>query len=51
LLGKGVLGLAENPAEVGFAQVVELNPNGKAALQLGNQVARLGHVEGAGGNE
>src|SRR5262252_6487172 len=51
LLGERVFGLRENADEVFFFQRLQLDANGQAALQLGNQVGRLGDVECARGHE
>src|SRR5688572_1183172 len=48
LLGQRVLGLGQDAHEVGLGEALELDPNGEAALQLGQQVRRLGGVERAG---
>src|SRR6476646_7364380 len=51
LLDERILGLGEDADEVFFLERLQLDTNGQAALQLGNQVGRLGDVEGAGGDE
>ena len=47
LLGQGVLRLGQDAQEVLALQVGQLDPDREAALQLGDQVARLGEVERA----
>ena len=51
LLHERVLRLLEDADEVGLGEGVELHADREAALELGHQVARLGHVERAGGDE
>src|SRR6266851_8578042 len=51
LLDERVLGLRENADEVFFLERLQLNANGQSALQLGDQVRGLGHVESAGSDE
>src|SRR5215472_2310125 len=51
LLEQSILGLGQNPNEVLLSQGIELDPYRKAALKLRNEVGRLGHVKGAGGDE
>src|SRR5688500_227504 len=48
LRGEGVLRLAQNSLEVGFGEGLELDADGKAALQFGDQIRRLGDVERTG---
>ena len=43
--------LGQDPHEILDHQRLELDPDGKPSLQLGNQVRGLGHVKGAGGDE
>src|SRR3546814_8966849 len=45
LFGKTGLRLAENTHKILFGERAELNADGEAALELGEQVARLGDVE------
>jgi hypothetical protein len=45
LLGQTGIGLGQNALEVGHRQRIEFDTNRKAALQLGNQVRRLGQVK------
>ena len=51
LLRERVLRLRHDAHEVLLGERLELDANRKAALQLGNQIARLGDVERAGGDE
>ena len=51
LLDQRAFGLRQDPDELVTAQRLELDPNRKPSLQLGNQVRRLRHVERAGRNE
>src|SRR6267143_3032972 len=51
LLDERILGLGENAHEVLFLQGLQLNADGQATLQLGNQVRRFADVKGAGGDE
>jgi predicted Zn-dependent protease with MMP-like domain len=51
LFGQGVLGLGHDPDEVFLGQRVELDPDWEPSLELGDQVRRLGGVEGARGDE
>src|SRR5579862_6354954 len=51
LLGERVLGLGENADEIGFGERFEFHSNRKAALQFGDEIAGLGDVERAGGDE
>src|SRR5205085_12408618 len=44
-------GLPENANKVVFGQILELHADGKAALKLWHQVARLGFVKCAGRDE
>ncbi len=48
---QGVLGLGQDADEILARQGLQLDPDGKAPLQLGDQVGGLGDVEGAGGDE
>ena len=45
------IGVGEDAAEVVFGQAFQLDPDGQAALQFGQQVAGLGDVESAGCDE
>ena len=47
LLGQRVLRLLQNADEILHGERLQLHADGKAALQLGNHVARLGDVERA----
>ena len=51
LLGQRVLRLLQDADEILLAERLQLHADGEAALQLGDQVAGLGDVEGAGGDE
>ena len=51
LESQGVLRLGEDAPEIRGGQGVQFHPDGEAALQLRNQVLRLGDVEGAGRDE
>ncbi len=51
LLEQRVLRLGEDAQQVGLGEGVELHPDREAPLQLGDEVRRLGDVEGAGGDE
>ena len=51
LLDQRVLGLAQNADEIGLGQRLQLHADGEAALQLGNQVARLRDVKCARSDE
>src|ERR1035438_5913256 len=51
LLGERGLGLGENAQEIVYGERLQLNANGEAALQFGDQVAGLGNMECAGGDE
>ena len=51
LLGERVLRLRHDADEVLLGERLELDANREAPLQLRDQIARLGHVEGAGGDE
>src|SRR2546425_7978399 len=51
LLGEGVLWLRHDPDEVVLGERLQLDPDGEATLQLGDQVRRLGDVERAGRDE
>src|ERR1700693_4088300 len=51
LADEGVLRFAQNADKILPRQGLELDPDGEAALQLRDQVRRLGHVEGSGGDE
>ena len=51
LLGQRVLRLGHDADEVRLGERLELDADREAALQLGDQVARLGDVERAGGDE
>ena len=46
-----ILGLGENADEILLGERLQLHANGKAALQLRNQIAGLGDVERARGDE
>ena len=48
---EGGAGLPEDAYEVVAGEVVELDADGEAALELGHEVGRLGAVEGSGGDE
>ena len=51
LLGQRILGLGHDPDEVLLGERLKLDPDGEAALQLGNEVRRLGDVKRAGGDK
>ena len=51
LLHQRGLGLGQDADEVAHGQRLQLDPNGEAALQLRDQVARLRHMERAGRDE
>ena len=51
LFHQGIPGFRQDAHQVAFGQGFQLNPNGKPALQLGNQISRLGHVKRSGGNK
>src|SRR5436190_11509977 len=51
LLGQRVLRLRHDAHEVGFGERRQLDPDREAPLQLRNQIARLGNVKCAGGDE
>ena len=51
LLGERRLGLGEDAQEVLNGERLQLDADGEAALQLGDQVAGFGDMEGAGGDE
>ena len=51
LLDQRTLRLGEDADEVVADQRFELHPDREAPLKFRNQVGRLGHVKGAGGNE
>src|SRR5256885_14124298 len=51
LLDQGILRFGENADEIFFLQRLQLHANRQAALQLRNQVRRLGDMEGASGDE
>ena len=51
MLGERGFRLGEDADEVFDGERVQLDADGEAALQFGNQVAGLGDVEGAGGDE
>jgi len=51
LLHQARLGLGEDAHEVVHCEAVELDPDGEAALQLGDEVARLAQVERARSDE
>ena len=51
LLDQRAARLGEDPHELRATERLELDANRKAALQLGNQIARLRHVKRAGGDE
>ena len=51
LLGERGMRLGEDALEIVRTEGLELHADRQAALQLGNQVARLAQVEGAGGDE
>ena len=46
LLHQRALGLLQDADEILRGERMQLHPDGKAALQFGNQVGRLGDVEG-----
>ena len=48
---QGVAGLGQDADEILARQGVQLDPDREPALQLGDQIRRLGDVEGAGGDE
>ena len=51
MLDERVFGLGENADEVFFFQRLSSTRIGQAALELGDEVGRLGDVERAGGDE
>src|SRR6266481_1688919 len=51
LSDEGVLGLAKDADKILARQGLELDPDGKAPLQFGNEIRGLGDVEGARGDE
>ena len=51
LLGQAGPGVREDADEIRLGQRLQLDPDRQAALQLGQQVARLGDMEGARGDE
>src|SRR5262245_48308708 len=51
LLNQRVPGFRQDADEILARQGVELDADGKAALELGDEVRGLGHVKGAGGDE
>ena len=51
MLDKSVLWLGQNADEIFFLEGLQLDANGQAALKLGDQVGRLGHVKRPGGDE
>src|SRR6185503_3192189 len=51
LLDQRILRLVQNANEIVLGQVLQLDTNGKSSLKLGHQVAGLGGVERAGGDE
>ena len=51
LLGQAGIGLGQDALEIGHRQGIQFDTDGEAPLQFGNQVGRLGQVEGAGGDE
>ena len=50
-MDEGVLGLLEDAHELFLAETAQLHPDREAPLQLRDQVAGLGDVEGTGGDE
>src|ERR1700722_3652743 len=51
LLDQGVLRFSEDADKIGLGKRAELDADGEAALELGNQVGRLGSVERARGDK
>ena len=51
LPGQRVVGLGQDAHEIVLGQRAQLDPDRQAALQFGQQVRRLGDVEGARGDE
>ena len=51
LIGQGGVRLGQDPLEVMGSQCGQLDPDRQATLQLGDEVRRTGHLEGAGGDE
>ena len=50
-LMQGVLRLGQDADEILLVERGQLDPDRKPALELGDEVGRLGHVEGAGADE
>ena len=51
LFDEARFGFGQDAHEIGFGQGAQFDADGQAALQFGQQVRRLGHVERAAGDE